>query len=144
MYLKHRRTESDGYCSHSLCTRCVGQYNRRLVVFSNYERTDNSTCRVCMQQQHSLRSMASHRVFHMDYNLDKCELSHYKTYKQYMYTAKTRSQSVEQTVPEKFHKFTSDFGFLPGRRGVKLHAHCLSPGNPPHERCYGLDIRKFQ
>ena len=84
-------------------------YQQRLVAFSNCHQTDRYTYSVSLGQPPSLRSTATHTVFHLVYKLGKFELSHDTTYRQYVYAVKARSLSVGQLFPETFHKMTFDF-----------------------------------
>jgi len=128
--LRHHRAASEGWTSDALCAECSEEFKILLLPFvGNCTNTCSCRCTVCQRHPPSLRSLASHPVFHLTFNLSEFTLTSRTLYYLYVYAAESGLVSDVKLVP---HEFTSLHGtFVRNRREIdkRFHDDCVIPSD---------------
>jgi hypothetical protein len=85
-YLKHYRAGSDGWTARLYCNSCISNCKRAVQndIFG-CNLSDECRCIVCLRQPLTLKSLASHSVFQVLYNLDRFVLTATTAYEEYKF-----------------------------------------------------------
>jgi len=127
-FLKHYRAESDGCTTRLFCDSCAS-YSRRRV--QNYilgcTKTDGCRCNVCLRQPPTLKSLASHSVFNVLFDLDHFVLSSTTTYEECKFVANSKKVSSFRLLPpDSFPDFRYVYYVLSQSPTARIHWACCA------------------
>jgi len=110
LYLNHHRSASKGWTSDNLCDVCLEEFRLILQPFVD-NCTYGSSCKfkVCLRQPPSLRSLASHTVFHLTFNLSQFTLTSRTLHHKYFYAVESNIVPEVKLVPLTFSPLQCTF-----------------------------------
>jgi len=79
LFLKHYRTESDGWKDSGKCPNFIGRNQEILLPFHECDLSDSCTCRICTRHPPSLADPARHVLFNYSLHIDRFRFRTEKT-----------------------------------------------------------------
>jgi len=105
LYLNHHAATSGGLTPDSLYKECLNEFKPILWHFiCECTGTPSCKCNVCLRQAPSLRSLASHTVFRLAFNLSEIKLTRRTLYHQYLHAVKSDIVPLDRLIPITFPK----------------------------------------
>lgn len=103
LYPKQYRTISEAWKTNLFCDSCFENSTEMLApVRVSCIFQVSCRCNICLRQPPSLRSLASHAVFHVRYNIGQFELTVETVCNNYKYETNSQKVSLHKLVPFTF------------------------------------------
>ena len=127
MFLLHYRATGDGWRTFNLCAECCRDCTPSIQRFVNKCTYQNSCkCNLCLRQPPTLRDLASHSVFHLNFNFLEFQLTARKLYHNYLHAANSHHVPEHKLIPHKGICLQSPYAHSTlCERGTRFHEYYI-------------------
>lgn len=127
-YLRHHRATSNWLDIRFPMRQCLEEFRHTLIVVGDCTNTCSCGCNVWLRELLTIRSMASHRVFHLNFNLSQFTLTSRTLYHQYIYAVEQNIFPIDRLISLTFSKLQCTF--VRDKRceiSKRFHNDCVIP-----------------